>query len=98
MTVLAPNSGPIRIKPIISRTTFIIRLSTDIGSGIKLPITIAKADALPTATLLGSIKKNIAAAAIAAPKVMIEKSIKLEKNFDLVTKTPLNSSFSLFVL
>jgi hypothetical protein len=55
----------------------IARLSTDTGKGIKLLNTIASADPLPTATLLGSIKKKIAAAARAAPKVMIKKSLTL---------------------
>ena len=42
---------------------------------MKLAITIASADALPTATWLGSIKKNIAAATSTAPKVIIAKSL-----------------------
>ena len=42
--------------------------------------TIASADALSTATLLGSIKK-IAAAANAAPKVISAKSCKIIINF-----------------
>ena len=74
---MAPNSDPIRINPIINSITLIARLSADTGSGIKLLSTIASADALPTATLLGSIKKKIAAAANAAPKVISVKSFTL---------------------
>ena len=47
----------------------------EMGSGIKLLSTIARAEPLPTATWLGTIKKNIAAAAINAPTVIIIKSI-----------------------
>ena len=76
-TVLAPNSGPMRRKPTANSITLIARLSTDTGKGIKLLNTIASADPLPTATLLGSIKKKIAAAANAAPKVITAKSFTL---------------------
>jgi hypothetical protein len=68
---LIPNSGPISINPIIRKKTLSIRLSTEMGSGIKLLRIIARPDALPTAALLGTIKKNIAAAATAAPNVII---------------------------
>ena len=76
-TVLAPNSGPIRINPMISSTTLIIRDITDIGNGIKLLSTIARADPLPIATWLGSIKKYIATAERSAPKVIIRYSFIL---------------------
>jgi len=53
------------------------RLITDIGNGIKEASTIASAEALPIATLLGSIKRNIVEATIAAPSVMRMNSFRV---------------------
>ena len=75
--VFAPNSGPIKIKPIISSPTFIINVMVETESGMKLLSTIAKAAPLPTETWLGSIKKNTAAATIAVPTVMIANSFNV---------------------
>ena len=74
-TVLAPNSGPIRMKPIISKPTFIISVMVDTDSGIKLLRTIANAAPLPTDTWLGSMKKKTAAATIAVPTEIIANSL-----------------------
>jgi hypothetical protein len=62
-------------KPSISKITLIINEIVEIGNRIKLLRTIASADPLPTAARLGIIKKNIAAAAINAPNVIMTKSI-----------------------
>jgi len=72
-----PNSEPISINPIIKSITFMIRLSTETGRGMKLFNIIANAPALPIATFDGSIKKNSAAAATREPKVITAKSLIL---------------------
>ena len=79
------------MNPMMRKKTLSIRLSIEIGSGIKLLSIIARPDALPTAALLGTIKKNIAAAATAAPNVIIEKSFKLRRKNDFFTELPLIS-------
>lgn len=69
-----------------------INVITETDNGMKLPTTIAKADALPTATWLGSIKKYIAAAANIAPKVMIPKSItSLPSSFFSIFLSPFDN-------
>ena len=65
--------------------TLIARVSSETGRGIMFPRTIASAEALPTATLLGSIKKYIDAAASTVPKVMIAKSFRTDLVFISVT-------------
>ena len=45
------------------------------GSGTKLLMISASAEALPTVTWLGSIKKNTAAAIMAVPIVIMENSL-----------------------
>ena len=47
---------------------------TETGSGIKLLSTIASAEPLPTATWLGSIKKNMDAEVIRVLKVIMTMS------------------------
>ena len=62
--------------------TFIASAKTETGIGMKLDSTMASAEALPTATLLGSIKKKIATAATNAPNVITENSLTTFKIFD----------------
>ena len=79
--VFTPNSGPIKIKPIIKSPMFIINVIVETESGIKLLRTIAKAAPLPTETWLGNIKKNTAAATMAVPTVIIANSLIVLQNF-----------------
>ena len=56
-TVLTPNSRPIKRKPTTRSAAFKIKVSTEIGSGITFPKSIARPEILPTDTPLGIRKK-----------------------------------------
>lgn len=81
---MAPNSPPINKKPSTRNSKFSAMVMADTGSGIKLASTMARPDTLPTDNLLGTRKKNTAAATIAVPSVMMPHSASTAHIFALL--------------